>query len=307
VSEDEVRRNIARELQSLPKYDLSRVREIQEILLPEPFEPAEDSLFVNLASPFSAEALEAELKKHGFQTLEVTGLEGAGGQFTRFQLRVDEGRYGELRSILRDVSGLKLSEPFPRYTKIGKAVAGDMVWQAVVALVLSWVALLVYVGLRFHGVKYGAAAIIALVHDALVTVVALSVFDSLGLVDGKINLTMIAALLTIVGYSVNDTIVIFDRVRENVQNMGKQASYADLVNLSNNQMLARTILTSGVTLLSVVALFIFGGSVIHGFAFAMLVGMISGCYSTVFIACPILAEWDRIFGETSPSRANSGQ
>jgi len=301
-SEDEVRRSIAGELQSLPKYDLLRVPELRQILLPDPFADEDDSLLVNLISPFSAEELENELKKHDFQELAVNGLEGQDGTYTRFEIKVEEGRYGELKSLLRGLKELQLSEPFPRYTKIGKAVASDLVWKALVALVLSWVAILIYVGTRFHGIKYGAAAIIALIHDALFTLIVLSIFDSLGLVDGKINLTMIAALLTIVGYSVNDTIVIFDRVRENVQNSNRpSAEFPELVNRSNNQMLARTLLTSGSSLIALFSLFIFGGGVIHGFAFAMIIGVVVGTYSSIFIACPIVVEWDRLFGGKAQS------
>jgi preprotein translocase SecF subunit len=196
----------------------------------------------------------------------------------------------------------KLSEPFQRYTKIGKAVAGDLVFKALVALVLSWVAILIYVGIRFHGIKYGAAAIVALIHDALIVLVLTSLADQLELVDGKINLTMIAAMLTIIGYSVNDTIVIFDRIRENVQNSNKPSEYTNLVNLSNNQMLARTLMTSGLTLVALLSLFIFGGGQIQGFAFAMILGVLVGTYSSIFVACPLVVHWETWFAEDKGSK-----
>jgi preprotein translocase subunit SecF len=132
--------------------------------------------------------------------------------------------------------------------------------------------------------RYALAAIIALIHDVLVTVGFFSLFDK------EFNLPIVAALLTIIGYSLNDTIIIFDRIRENMHGQRRE-QYAGIVNTSVNQTLSRTILTSGTTLLVVVALFLLGGEVIHDFTFALLVGMIAGAYSTVFIASPLLVYW----------------
>jgi preprotein translocase subunit SecF len=132
--------------------------------------------------------------------------------------------------------------------------------------------------------RYALAAIAALFHDVLVTVGLFSLFDK------EFDLSIVAALLTIIGYSLNDTIVIFDRVRENLQSQ-RHAEFAAVVNASVNQTLSRTILTTGTTLMVVIPLFCFGGLVIHDFAFALLVGMIAGVYSTIFIASPILVYW----------------
>jgi preprotein translocase subunit SecF len=132
--------------------------------------------------------------------------------------------------------------------------------------------------------RYALAAIIAIYHDVLVTVAFLSFFDK------EFDLQIIAALLTIIGYSLNDTIVIFDRIRENLQGQRRE-DFATVVNLSVNQTLSRTLLTTGHTLLVVLAIFFLGGEVLHGFAFALLIGMIAGTYSTVFIASPILVYW----------------
>jgi preprotein translocase subunit SecF len=132
--------------------------------------------------------------------------------------------------------------------------------------------------------SYAFAAIVPLIHDVLVTVGFLSLFNK------EFNLPIVAALLTIIGYSINDTIVIFDRIRENMQSRRRE-DFTAVVNTSLNQTLSRTILTSATTLMVVVALFLFGGEVIHDFAFALLVGIIAGVYSTIFIASPILISW----------------
>jgi len=164
----------------------------------------------------------------------------------------------------------------------------------VVALVVSTVFGLVL------DLRYALAAIIAIYHDVLVTVGFLSLFDK------EFDLQIVAALLTIIGYSLNDTIVIFDRIRENMRGQRREA-FAKVVNDSVNQTLSRTLLTTGHTLLVVVALFLLGGEVLHDFAFALLVGMISGTYSTVYIAGPILVSWhvlaSRLQARTLPFRA----
>jgi preprotein translocase subunit SecF len=132
--------------------------------------------------------------------------------------------------------------------------------------------------------RYALAAIVALLHDVLVTVGFFSLFDK------EFNLPIVAALLTIVGYSLNDTIVIFDRIRENLPSRRRE-DFAVVVNTSINQTLSRTVLTTGTTLMLVLPLLLFGGAVIHDFAFALFIGMIAGVYSTIFIASPLLIYW----------------
>lgn len=132
--------------------------------------------------------------------------------------------------------------------------------------------------------KYAMAAIVALVHDVMITVGMFSIFDK------EFNLPIIAAILTIIGYSLNDTIVVFDRIRENLKKYTK-STFMDIINRSVNETLSRTILTSGTVFLVVITLFMLGGEIIHDFAFAMLIGVISGTYSTVYVANPILIAW----------------
>jgi preprotein translocase subunit SecF len=143
--------------------------------------------------------------------------------------------------------------------------------------------MLVYIAFRFEWI-YGAAAVIAVFHDTIITLGLFSLFNK------EISLTVVAALLTLVGYSMNDTIVTFDRIRENLKILRREAM-EPLVNRSVNQTLSRTVLTSGLTLLTALALFLFGGQVLSGFSFALVCGIIVGTYSSVFVASPILIFW----------------
>ena len=152
------------------------------------------------------------------------------------------------------------------------------------ATLLALAGMLIYIAFRFELI-YGLAAVIAVFHDTIITIGLFSIFDK------EISLTVIAALLTLVGFSMNDTIVVFDRIRENLPAMRKE-KFDNVVNLSINQTLSRTILTSGLTFITAAALWIFGGAVLNGFSFALVVGIIIGTYSSIFIASPILI-WGR--------------
>jgi preprotein translocase subunit SecF len=147
--------------------------------------------------------------------------------------------------------------------------------------------MLIYMWFRFE-FRFGLGAVLGLVHDVLITMGALS------LTNTPIDLPVVAALLTIVGYSVNDTIIVCDRIRENMPKM-LQKKFSDVINISVNQTLSRTILTVGTVLMAAMALYLFGGGVIHDFAFTMLVGVICGTYSSVFVACPVVIFWERLF------------
>ena len=169
---------------------------------------------------------------------------------------------------------------------VGPQVGTQLKKQATLAVVFSLIAMLVYLWFRFELI-YGVAAVVAVFHDTLITVGAFS------LTNQEITLTVIAAILTLVGYSMNDTIVVFDRIRENVKLMRRE-SLAEIVNKSINQTLSRTILTSGLTFLTVLSLYLFGGEVLHGFSFALVVGIIIGTYSSIAVAAPMLVaytEW----------------
>lgn len=172
-----------------------------------------------------------------------------------------------------------------RTEMVGPQVGRELMEKGFLALLYAMAGTLVYIGWRFE-FRYAVAAIVALLHDVLVTLGFFSLFGK------EIDLTIIAAFLTIIGYSLNDTIVIFDRLRENLGRHPKEG-FAQTLNRSINETMSRTILTSGTTLLVVVALFAFGGPVIHNFAFALLVGIIAGTYSTIFVAGALVLAWER--------------
>jgi SecD/SecF fusion protein len=188
---------------------------------------------------------------------------------------------------------IKATPYFPSASTIGGAVATLTRYQASYALVASWTLIIIYLWIRFQGVAFGLAAVIALIHDVLVMLggIAFSYYIAdytkwLGIDQFKINLPIVAAFLTIIGYSVNDTIVVFDRIREV---RGKDPRMTrQMVNDSTNQTLSRTLLTSFTVMLVVVILYIFGGDAIHGFAFALMIGVLTGTYSSIYVAAPIL-------------------
>jgi preprotein translocase subunit SecF len=163
---------------------------------------------------------------------------------------------------------------------VGPKVGADLRSQAIQATLLALAGMLVYIWFRFEWI-YGAAAVIAVFHDTIITIGIFSIFNK------EITLTVIAALLTLVGYSMNDTIVIFDRIRENLH-LNRREQLADVINRSVNQTLSRTVMTSGLTFLTVIALYLFGGPVLHGFSFALVAGIIVGTYSSVYVASPIV-------------------
>ena len=189
------------------------------------------------------------------------------------------GALSKIKDALR-IKDIATLEPFAGVTKIYPSVARELTWQAAVAMGLALLAIVAYIWFRFE-FRFGLAAVVALVHDVSITLAVLALFKI------EISVTVIAALLTIVGYSLNDTIVVFDRIRENRKTVRK-TSFPDIVNLSINQTLSRTILTSVTTLLAVAALYFLGGAAIRPFAATLLVGVVAGTYSSIFIASPVL-------------------
>ncbi|MGA3295630.1 MAG: protein translocase subunit SecF [Candidatus Acidiferrales bacterium] len=211
-----------------------------------------------------------------------------GGIVTSFdQLNGVDGTTPAVLSALS--SGFSLGEFTIRNVEIvGPRVGAQLRHQAFWATMYALGGMLVYIAFRFEWV-YGAAAVIAVFHDVLITLGFFSLFHY------EISLTVIAALLTLVGYSMNDTIVIFDRVRENLRLMRRE-SFTEIINKSINQTLSRTILTSGLTFLTVLVLYVMGGEVLRAFAFAMVVGVVVGTYSSFGIAAPIVVIWNKYAG-----------
>ncbi len=180
---------------------------------------------------------------------------------------------------------------------VGPKVGAQLRRQAILATLYALAGMLLYIAFRFEWV-YGAAAVIAVFHDVLITLGFFSIFHF------EISLTVIAALLTLVGYSMNDTIVIFDRVREDLRLMRREP-FPEVVNKAINQTLSRTILTSGLTFLTVLVLFLMGGEVLRAFSFAMVVGVVVGTYSSFGIAAPIVVLWSKYRGQGTAARAGS--
>jgi preprotein translocase subunit SecF len=166
---------------------------------------------------------------------------------------------------------------------VGPQVGNALKKQALSATLYSLAGMLIYLWFRFELI-YGVAAVVAVFHDTLITVGAFSLSNQ------EVSLTVIAAILTLVGYSMNDTIVVFDRIRENLR-MSRREPLADLVNRSINQTLSRTVLTSGLTFLTVLSLYVFGGEVLHGFSFALVIGILIGTYSSIAVAAPMLVAY----------------
>ncbi len=193
----------------------------------------------------------------------------------------DERIASETISAIQDA--LRTVDPemtFPSVESVGPKVSGELIQSAIIAVSMAVVAILLYIWLRFEW-QFAVGAVLALCHDVILTI---GIFSELQI---KFDLAIIAALLTIVGYSINDTVIVFDRVRENLRKY-KQKDLKEVLNLSINETLSRTLMTSGTTLLALIALFVLGGDVIRGFVFAMIWGVIIGTYSSIFVATAIL-------------------
>ncbi|MFZ5432387.1 MAG: protein translocase subunit SecF [Calditrichota bacterium] len=166
---------------------------------------------------------------------------------------------------------------------VGPKVGAELRRQAIISAIVANLLLLIYISWRFR-IEYAFGGILAIVHDVLITLGFISFFHI------EFSLTVLAAILTLIGFSINDTIVVYDRIRENLKKL-RQMNLADIINLSINETLSRTVITSLTVFLTVLVLFIFGGPVLRGFSFAMLVGVITGTYSSIFIAAPVVLEW----------------
>ena len=233
------------------------------------------------------------------------------GGTREYLIRVPAGT-GSLEEASKRVEGAFTQAGLPKFEVrrlefVGPQVGRDLQWQALLAVFWGMIGILVYTAVRFD-FKGGVAAILALIHDVLVSVGALS------LTNREMSLPVLAALLTIVGYSINDTIVTFDRIRENRgRGVKKGETLADVVNAAINQTLSRTILTSLTVFLVVVVLYVFGGEVLQDFAFVLLVGVVTGTYSSIFVAAPIVVDWEAWLearqrrGKKSVARAGAGR
>jgi preprotein translocase subunit SecF len=222
----------------------------------------------------------------GGSEIQDFGREGDNEYLIRLEkTSVEIGALGEqIKKALADQFGPDKFE-IRRIEFVGPKIGEDLRRRGVMSVIVATIMMGVYIWLRFQ-FRFGIGAVIALIHDVLVTVGALM------LANYEFDLTIIAALLTIVGFSVNDTVVICDRIRENMRKIKRETLEA-IVNTSINETLSRTILTTGTALMVLLALYILGGAVIRPFAFALIVGFISGVYSTIFIASPVILFWEK--------------
>jgi preprotein translocase subunit SecF len=229
----------------------------------------------------TADRLRSELSQVGLGQAEIVRF----GAPDEMLVRIPEMTTIAADSVAKEALRARWPElELRREETVGPKIGGELRSAAGQAILLALALILVYITIRFE-FRFAVAAIVALVHDVLIT---LGVFS---LVDHEISLAVIAAFLTIVGYSLNDTIVVFDRIRENLR-VPSGGAYMQLLNRSINQSLSRTIITSGTTVLVVVALLVLGGEVLRDFAFALTVGIVVGTYSSIYVASPLLAEWE---------------
>jgi preprotein translocase subunit SecF len=222
----------------------------------------------------------------GGSVIQDFGQPGANEYLVRLdKTSVEIGALGEqIKKVLSEQFGAEQFE-VRRIESVGPKIGQDLRQRGALSVIVATIMMGLYIWFRFE-LRFGVGAVIALAHDVLVAVGALL------LANYEFDLTIIAALLTIVGFSVNDTVVICDRIRENMRKI-KRETLEGIINISINETLSRTILTTGTTLLVLVALFILGGAVIRPFAFTLLVGFISGVYSTIFIASPVILMWEK--------------
>ena len=188
-----------------------------------------------------------------------------------------------INNIKKDIDSIVGNKiDFRRVENVGPKVSSELLRSGIIAISLSLIAMLIYIWIRFEW-QFSVGAILAIFHDVILTLGLFSIFSL------EINLSIVAAVLTIVGYSMNDTVVIYDRIRDNLKKYADIKIF-DLTNISINETLSRTIITSITTLLALISIYIFGGEILKGFSFAMILGVIFGTYSSIYIACPILVD-----------------
>ena len=220
---------------------------------------------------------DAMVQKFGGENEFLIRGEKASGDLEEMSRKMQSSLQGQFKDNALEIRRAEVVGP-----KVGRDLKEKAIW----ATALSFLAILVYVAFRFRQLSYGLGGIVALFHDIVVT------FGAISILNIEFSLNVLAVILTIIGFSINDTIVIFDRVRENIKKTRKD-SLETIFNTSINECLGRTILTSGTVMMVVLILFFFGGPVIHDFTTALIVGLISGTYSTVYIASPVVLLWDK--------------
>ena len=244
---------------------------------------------VRFSQPVTAGEIRESLKDAGLTgTIQRFGAEGAGEYLIRLQTSSSdlEGLSATIKDALAKRFGKDTFE-IRRTEMVGPKVGKDLRRKGLQAIIFALIGILIYISFRFK-FRFAVGAVVALAHDVMITV---GVFS---LTNKEFSLPVLAALLTIVGYSLNDTIVVYDRIRENMGRMRREL-LEKTINISINETLSRTILTSFTTLIVVIILFLIGGGVIHDFTFALLVGIVVGTYSSIFVASPLVVLWEKRF------------
>ncbi|HLJ26375.1 MAG TPA: protein translocase subunit SecF [Candidatus Angelobacter sp.] len=239
-------------------------------------------------------AVSSRLK--GVSVVAAHDLTGSSEVLVSAELPAGEDLTSVRQTIDQALSTISTRYSIRNFEVIGPQIGEDLRRQALMATAGASGGMLLYLSYRFRPV-YGVAAVVAMAHDALITIGLFS------LLHQEISLTVVAALLTLIGYSMNDTIVVFDRIRENRRAHGREP-LAETINSSINQTLSRTVLTSGLTLLTALSLLFFGGQVLHGFSLALVIGIVVGTFSSIFIASPILLAWENWRATSSAPHAS---
>ncbi|MEJ2067342.1 MAG: protein translocase subunit SecF [Deltaproteobacteria bacterium] len=244
---------------------------------------------VRFSQPVTAGEIRESLKDVGLTgTIQRFGAEGVGEYLIRLQTSSSdlEGLSATIKDALAKRFGKDTFE-IRRTEMVGPKVGKDLRRKGLQAIIFALIGILIYISLRFK-FRFAVGAVVALAHDVMITV---GVFS---LTNKEFSLPVLAALLTIVGYSLNDTIVVYDRIRENMGRMRREI-LEKTINISINETLSRTILTSFTTIIVVLILFLMGGGVIHDFTFALLIGIVVGTYSSIFVASPLVVLWEKRF------------
>ncbi len=242
-------------------------------------------LDLKFARPVSVYEVREALKEHQLEnsTIQLAGT-GQGDKAQNVFIRTKILTEDERKAVANDLNTKVGQFEVLRVEKVGAVIGSELTRQAAIAVLISCLVMIVYISWRFE-FKFAVSGIAALLHDVIVV---LGIFS---LLQKEIDATFVAAILTVVGYSINDTIVIFDRIRENLKTHRRSESFADMVNRSIWQVMTRSIYTVLTVLMAVVALYLFGGETTKNFSFALLVGVLSGCYSSIFNASPIWVTW----------------
>jgi preprotein translocase subunit SecF len=259
---------------------------------------------VKFSAPVEVGDIRSAMDKSGFVGMEIKSMGSDIDYLLRTPLQGEGQTVGD-----KIQTGIKESMPNTSFqvvsiSKVGPKIGKELRTNAVYAIVFSLVGILVYLALRFQFV-YAVGAVVALFHDVLITLSAVAIFNAIfPMLQLEFNQQMLAAFLTLIGFSVNDTVIVFDRIRENIK-LYKNEDVENVMNKSVNATLSRTIITSGTVFLTVLVLFIFGGEVLRSFAFTFAIGIITGTYSSVFVAGSLVVEWKHRIEKTTKLKSKA--